>query len=276
MRSGGRGFSKLEIAMNIHSRLKSRIAAASLGVFGMATAAEAMPRIDVPEPKASPVADWANKADPYYDYGTQTFDTMQFRPKIDKPLSQSASKEFNRLYDQNKAELENGRLALSQLAILGHTVRGLLDDASKDNVGERLSLANTLISSFAADPESFLETGSDLYLSSQGRTLDDIQKRFGYDESGTVRPPETKAYAKLALEEQQVYLKGQGLALEGLSSALQVFSELKPGATLADLLAARKGIDLSLEQCPSMDEAISASFTVAPGNDQGNSISLKR
>lgn len=262
--------------MNIHSRLKSRIAAASLGVFGMATAAEAMPRIDVPEPKASPVADWANKADPYYDYGTQTFDTMQFRPKIDKPLSQSASKEFNRLYDQNKAELENGRLALSQLAILGHTVRGLLDDASKDNVGERLSLANTLISSFAADPESFLETGSDLYLSSQGRTLDDIQKRFGYDESGTVRPPETKAYAKLALEEQQVYLKGQGLALEGLSSALQVFSELKPGATLADLLAARKGIDLSLEQCPSMDEAISASFTVAPGNDQGNSISLKR
>lgn len=243
----------------------------------MASASEAMPRptIDVPEHQA--VAEWADKNDPYKFYGFQTFDTMQFRPEVDKPLSAKESAEFNRRFQQTKDQVDIGNLALSQLSILGHTVRGLLEETQDDDLHQTVELVRTLISSFAADPTSFIENGSDLYLSSLGLTLEDLQgSSKGYDESGVVQPLETKAYAKLALEQGQIGLMRQKFAMEGLDKALEAINRLDDATTLADLKSAWSKLDAALEACPGMDEAISITMEPAASEDLGDAISLKQ
>jgi hypothetical protein len=251
--------------MNIHSRLLNRILVATLGVT-VSTGASAFPRVNI-NVQSQPVAPWSDPANPLATYGLQSFSKSVYRPDVDELLDQNERHTYETLYDAGTEKLIAKGDTLAKATLLAY---GLLDVALGDEApAKTFSKMREHIFEFNSDPDRISQNIAQ-------HLLDTEQVVLGEEDTETlISPPETRLGAKAALENLQLKLKKQDLALNALDDLFKRLSNAEIEPTTEQVGIEMVNLFDALDKCPDPSKALSALYNL--GDEEiGNHSSLSK
>lgn len=254
--------------MDIHSALRNRIVVATLGI-GIASSANAFPRVNINSQPRQPIAPWSDPSDPLSEYGLQSFSTTAYRPKVDELLSLEDRRKFESLYNIGMLQLVDRNEKVAQATILAH---GLLDVAA--SVGEdspeiAFDLIREFIADFKADPTQVSQDIAQHLLHTKQATIS------AEDNENIISPPETRLGAKIALENLWIMNREQDIILQKLKNVFDNLNEARANPTNQMLITGMNALLETLDQCPEPGDAVYTLFEVS-NDGLSNDVNLHR